>query len=116
MSELRSLRRLVADMQETPTSSDDDHRYGHLVQFLPDAVRISCDGIIVYANDATIRLFGARSSDWRRSDDFVPPDERKRIVERRRKLQATCAVPMEKQRRLRLDGSVVDIEVLGISV
>ena len=35
LSELRSLRRLIADMQETPASSDDDHRYRHLVQFCP---------------------------------------------------------------------------------
>ena len=89
LSELRSLRRLIADMQETPASSDDDHRYRHLVRFLPDAVRISCDGIIVYANDAAVRLFGARSSDeliGRWSDEFVPPNERKRIAERRKNL------------------------------
>ena len=119
LSELRSLRRLFADLQETPAVTEDDDRYRHLVRFLPDSVRISCDGIIVYANDAAVRLFGAQSPDeliGRCSDDFVPPDERKRIAERRKKLQANGAVPMEEQKRLRLDGSAVDIEVLGISI
>lgn len=48
LSELRSLGWLIADMQETPASSDDDYRYRHLLRFLPDDVRITIDGIIVW--------------------------------------------------------------------
>ena len=119
LSELQSLRRLVADMQKNQKSTEDDEQYRQLVRFLPDAVRISCNGTIVYANDAAVRLFGAKSPDdliGRRSNDFVPPDERKRIAKRRKTLQANGSVPMEEQKRLMIDGSVVDIEVLGISI
>jgi PAS domain S-box-containing protein len=119
LSELQSLRQLVADIQHSSETSEDDDRYRQLVRFLPDAVRISCDGIIVYANDAAVRLFGAKSPDeliGRPSNDFVPANERRRIAARRKKLQATGSVPMEEQQRLRLDGSAVDIEVLGISI
>ena len=119
LDELQDLRQLVADLQGIPVPTESDDRYRRLVQFLPDAVRISCNGIIVYANDAAVRLFGAHSPEdliGRSADDFVPDDEKKRIADRRKKLQATGSVPMEEQKRLRLDGSVVDIEVLGISI
>jgi len=119
LSELQSLRRLVSDMQKNQNSTEDDERYRQLVRFMPYAVRISCSGTIVYANEAAVRLFGAKSHDdliGRRSNDFVPPDKRKRIAKRRKTLQSTGAVPMEEQKRLRLDGSIVDIEVLGISI
>lgn len=119
LSELRALRRLVAEQQDNRAVTETDDRYRSLVQFLPDAVRITCDGIIVYANDAAGRLFGAPSAAaliGRRADDFVPREERDRIADRRRRLQTTGAVPMEQQKRLRLNGSEVDIEVLGIRI
>lgn len=119
VSELKGLRGLLADVQVGQADSREDEEYRRLIQFLPDAVRITCDGIIVYANDAAGRLFGAESSDQligRRADDFVPEEERERIAGRRQKLQASGSVPMEQQKRIRLDGSEVDIEVLGIRI
>lgn len=119
VSELESLRHLVADLQDGKATTEADERYRRLVQFLPDAVRITCDGIIVYANDAACRLFGAATPAdliGRRADDFVPEKEQERIAERRNRLQANGSVPMEQQKRIRLDGSEVDIEVLGICI
>lgn len=119
LAELKSLRRLLADRRDSPAAEEEENRYRGLVRYLPEAVQISCDGIIVYANDAAIRLFGAKSPAdliGRRVDDFVPAVERDRIAARRRKLLQTGAVPMEEQKRLRLDGTVIDIEVLGISI
>lgn len=113
------MRGLVADLQDGQTLSESDERYRRLVQFLPDAVRITCDGIIVYANDAAGRLFGVGSPAQligRRTDEFVPEEERERIAERRQMLQARGSVPMEQQKRIRLDGSEFDIEVLGIGI
>jgi PAS domain S-box-containing protein len=117
--ELRDLRQLVADIQSAQPSTDDDSRYRQLVQHLPDAVRISCDGTIVYANDAAANLFGAKTAEdliGHQAEDFVPLSERPRIAKRRKTLQATGFVDMEEQKRLRLDGSTVDIEILGISI
>ena len=117
IAELESLRRHLAGRQHDQSPAEGDHHYRWLVQLLPDAVCITCDGIIVYANDAAVRLFGAKSQDQLigyRTDDFVSPDERQRIVARRAKLLATGAVPIQEQKRLRLDGSEVNIEILGI--
>ena len=119
VSELKGLRGLVADLQDVQAGNEGDERYRRLVQFLPDAVRITCDGIIVYANDAAGRLFGMDSPAdliGRRAEDFVPAEERERIARRRRRLQTSGSVPMEEQKRRRLDGSELDIEVLGIRI
>lgn len=96
---------------------ESDERYRRLVGFLPDAVRLSCQGVIVYVNDAAVRLFGARSADQlicRKTEDFVLPEDRKAVEARRRILRAMKSVPMLEQRRLRLDGSIVHIESASI--
>ena len=119
LSELARLRRLVAGMHSDPRSAESDDRYRKLMQFLPDSVWIVCDDIIVYANDAAVRLFGAASAGQlvgRCADDFVPPGERTRIAARRQVVLEAGIVPMEEQKRLRLDGSEIDMEVLGIRI
>ncbi len=91
--------------------------YRRLVGFLPDAVRVSCQGTIVYVNDAAMRLFGAKTGDrliGRKTAEFVVPEDKKAIDARRSVLRAKKAVPMEEQRRLRLDGSIVNVEVASI--
>ena len=119
LTELQSLRQLVADMQKTPASTKDEYQYRHLVRFFPEAIWISCNETIVYANDAAVRLLVAKSPDeliGRHLDDFILPHDRERVAERRKTLLATGTVPMEEQKRLRLDGSVVDIDIIGISI
>jgi PAS domain S-box-containing protein len=119
VSELRSLRRLVVDLQRSPPATAEDEHYCQLFRYLPDAVRISCDGIIVYANEAASRLLGAKSTDeliGRRAVDFIPAEQHPHIAARRERLRATGAVPPEEQKRVRLDGGIVDVEVLGINI
>jgi len=119
LAELKGLRRHFADLANVQGSSEADDRYRRLVQFLPDAVRISCNGFIVYANDAAVRVFGAKSPEQmigRRTDDFIPPEQYERIDAHRRRLLASGSAPMEEQKRLRLDGSEIDVEVLGIRI
>ena len=117
--EWETLRQRVSDLENSRYFTESDNRFRLLVQTLPDAVRITCDGILVYANDAAAKLFGARSVEeliGRCSEDFIPENERERLAARRRMLVANGSVPMEEQQRLRLDGSVVDVEILGIGI
>jgi len=119
LNELVSLRQRVSDLENARPYAESDNRFRLLVQSMPDAVRISCDGVIVYVNDAAVALFGASTAEeiiGRNSEDFVPETERERLATRRRMLVANGNVPMEEQQRLRLDGSLVDVEILGIGI
>ncbi|NKB22459.1 MAG: PAS domain S-box protein [Alphaproteobacteria bacterium] len=119
LTELETLRQRVSDLENARHYTESDNRFRLLVQSMPDAVRISCDGVIVYVNDAAVKLFGAQYSEeiiGRHSQDFVPENERDRLAARRRMLVANGNVPMEEQQRLRLDGSIVDVEILGIGI
>ena len=119
VEELETLRRHLAAPAAERAAREDDDRYRLLLKNLPDAVRISCGGMVVYANDACVRLFGATRAEeliGRNVDDFIVPDDRERIAAHRRMILATGVAPMEEQRRLRLDGSEVAVEVFGIRV
>ncbi|MGB0576542.1 MAG: PAS domain-containing sensor histidine kinase [Alphaproteobacteria bacterium] len=119
LKEIETLREHVSDLENAHHYSESDNRFRVLVQSMPDAVRIYCDGVIVYVNAAAVKLFGARHAEeiiGRNSEDFVPENERERLATRWRMLVANGNVPMEEQQWLRLDGSLVDVEILGIGI
>ena len=58
-----SLRQRVSDLENARPYAESDNRFRLLVQSMPDAFRISCDGVIVYVNDAAVVLFGAGTAE-----------------------------------------------------
>lgn len=119
IAELDSLRRYVASLEAGDAARESEERYRRLVQFLPEAVRVVCDDVIVYANDAAARLYGAASSDLligRSSDDFVPLGEADKVKEWRRMLFAVGIAPIEEQRRLQLDGSIFYVDATALQI
>jgi two-component system sensor kinase FixL len=92
-------------------------RYQTLVEVNPDAVLVAFNKLIVYANPAALRLFGANSLNdllGRSPFDFVHPDERAEVVQRHeRALESGVPNPPSIQRRLRLDGSPIYVETVG---
>ncbi|MHA1108755.1 MAG: PAS domain S-box protein, partial [Alphaproteobacteria bacterium] len=117
IAELDALRTCAAWPDRSGDGVESDERYRRLVGFLPDAVRLSCEGIIVYVNEAAVKLFGAKSADQlicRNTAEFLLPEDLNKVEARRRILRAMKTVPMEEQRRLRLDGSIVHVEVASI--
>ena len=112
LNELETLRKRVSDLENARSYTESDNRFRLLVQSMPDAVRITCDGVVVYVNDAAVKLFGAGTAEdiiGRCSSDFVPENERERLAVRRKMLVANGNVAMEEQQRLRLDGTVVRV-------
>jgi PAS domain S-box-containing protein len=97
-----------------------EERYRHLVDFSPDAVLVNFQGRIVYVNTAALRLFGAA----RREDllgrsplDFVPVNLRAEIAGRQKKvLESGMASEIGAQERIRLDGSIVQVETAAAPV
>ncbi|HKQ26217.1 MAG TPA: PAS domain S-box protein [Burkholderiales bacterium] len=90
-------------------------RYRQLVELSPDAIHIHQDGKLVFVNSACVRLFGATSPEQligRPLLDFIHPEQRKKVQARMRvQYEEQRVIPGMEQKALRLDGSIVDVEI-----
>lgn len=80
----------------------------------PEAVFVNIGNKIVFVNQAAVRLFGARNKKELLGIspfELFHPDYHPRMRERKRQLLAGKAVPLAEARALRLDGTVVEVEV-----
>ncbi|WP_306533737.1 ATP-binding protein [Geobacter sp.] len=97
---------------------ESEERYRLLVELSPDAIVIHCAGRYVFANPAALRLYGADYPDQlvgRPITDFVHPDSREVVAERIQRLYAERKpAPLSEQQLIRLDGTVVEVDVIGI--
>lgn len=95
-------------------------RYRSLVELSPNAVLVTCDGIIVYANQACLNLVRASAPSELLKRDFfslVPQESRPRFQARLADLTATGeALPSMEERFVRLDGTVIDIEIAAAAI
>ena len=96
---------------------DSESRFRNLVEWMPEAVAVHRDGIMLYVNPAAIHLFGATSSQQligQPALERVHPDERQLVVER---IQAIShlggSAPLADSRFLQLDGTVIEVQVQG---
>ena len=108
--------RLLGDLglRETALRESED-RYRALVEWSPEAAVVHRHGNLVYVNPAAISLIGAASADdliGRSILDFVQCDDHRVVHE-----SVTSATtqggsrPIVRQKLLRLDGAVIDVEV-----
>ena len=101
---------------ETQLRAAED-RYRSLVELNPDAVLVIFNRSIVYANKAALRLFGAKSLHdllGRSPFDLIHPEERAEIEKRHQQaLESGTRTQPIIQRRIRLDGSSIDVETVG---
>ncbi|MBF0485903.1 MAG: PAS domain S-box protein [Candidatus Omnitrophica bacterium] len=97
-----------------------EERLRMLFKVAPDAVFMHRQDTITYVNTAALELFGAASPEdlvghsiW----DRFHPDCHQNIKERIRKMKEEGgAAPIKDQKYLRIDGSVVDVEVAAVSI
>ena len=96
---------------------ESEERYRLLVEASPEPIVVHSEGVIVYMNPAGAELYGAVNSEelvGRQALDFVHPDyketARKRIKD---VLQNNERAPLIEEKYIRLDGSIVDVEVTG---
>ncbi|MBM2806162.1 MAG: hypothetical protein HW419_4055 [Deltaproteobacteria bacterium] len=94
-----------------------EERYRSLVELNPDAVLVNLNEQIVYANNAALRLFGAKSLHdllGRSPFDLVHADERAEVEKRHQQALASGTSNQPSiQRRVRLDGSPIYVETVG---
>jgi len=97
-----------------------DDRYEALVRQMPDALYIVADDIIVFINEAGVRLFGAQSARdivGHELEAFVHDNSVQLARQRREWMVAHGAgLPPVEQTLLRCDGTPVDVEVLSAPV
>ncbi|MGB7623609.1 MAG: PAS domain S-box protein [Terriglobia bacterium] len=111
-------RDITAQKQAEEALRESEERYRRLVEFSPEAIVVHCEGKFVFINSAAMRLFGAnRTMDLIGTPilNRVHPDHRG-VVEARlgTLLEFKERVPLIEERFLRLDGTVIDVEVTAI--
>ncbi|MBM3518286.1 MAG: PAS domain S-box protein [Alphaproteobacteria bacterium] len=111
--EVTELRRMNAALAES------EARYRHLVEFSPEAIFVSVEGRLVFANRGAAQLLGAKHQAeilGREAKEFVPPESFEDYTESRRRVLAGKPQHVAKLRRRRLDGSEFYAEGAGAPV
>jgi PAS domain S-box-containing protein len=95
-------------------------RYRALVESSPDGIGIHQDGRVVFVNPAGARLLGAQSPDelvGKSVMDLLHPDYREVVRERiQRSLATGQPAPPLMEKFIRLDGTVIDVEVTAVPI
>jgi PAS domain S-box-containing protein len=95
-------------------------RYRALVESSPDGIGIHQDGRIVFINPAGARLLGAQNPDelmGKPIEDIIHPDYREVVRERiQRSLAEGQPAPPLMEKFIRLDGTVIDVEVTAVPI
>jgi len=99
---------------------ESEERYRSLVEFLPDAMAVHTEGKFVYVNPSGLALIGAQNQSeliGKSVLEIIHPEYRETVI-RRMKSALTEKKPQEKavEKFIRLDGRVIDVEVVSVPV
>lgn len=116
--EIIGVERVVTEQKQIETLlRQSEQRYRTLVELCPDAIFIIQSSAVTYANPAGLHLLGATHLQQLLEQpgfSFAHPTYQQAKQEHReRLLQEGDSIPLSKQKVVRLDGAVVDVEVVG---
>ena len=99
---------------------ESEDRYRSLVEDSPDAIGIYQDGNLVFINYTGTQLLGAKTREQllgRNSEQVIHPDDLPSAVDRlRRRLAGETGMYPTEVRYVRLDGTIVPVEVAAIPI
>lgn len=118
---LRGVLLDISDRMQAETAlRESEERYRRLLEHSPEPIVVHNYEGILYANEAAVRLAGARSLDELVGVsifDFIHPDSLEEVIARLRAMQEHGApVELLEERFVALDGRIVDGEVIGIPI
>jgi PAS domain S-box-containing protein len=93
-----------------------EERYRRLVEMSPEAILVNSETEVIFANNAALRLFGASSPGELTGKSplaLYHPDYHPLLQERIGHLIEGHSVPLVETRALRLDGTIIDVEVVA---
>jgi two-component system, cell cycle sensor histidine kinase and response regulator CckA len=96
---------------------ESEERYRNLVELSTNSIYITIDGRFVFSNKAGVRLLGASTPGeivGRAMLDFSHPESRAAHLAGLRLLEDGVTPPAREEKYLRLDGTVVDVDVVAI--
>lgn len=100
--------------------AESEERFRTMIEWTPGPIAVHAHGVVVYANPAALKLFGATAPEQLIGQpvlDRVHPDFRDVVVQRTQSIAHTgIATPMMEEVFLRLDGSTLYVEVQGIRI
>ncbi|MDH7489966.1 MAG: PAS domain S-box protein, partial [Anaerolineae bacterium] len=99
---------------------ESEERYRALVNLSPDGIWVHRHGEVLFANDAAVAMFGAKSPEdliGKQTLDFVAPEMRDIVRERiRRGMEERVPAPLMEEKLLRLDGTEFYADVLAVPI
>lgn len=120
-NQIYRLTGIVEDITQRKQSEaalrESEERYRQLIELCPDAIFVQADSHLVFANQAALRMFGAKTTDelfGRPISDLVCPAYRETVTDRMAQLRQGHPVPPIEEQFLRLDNTVIDVEVAAI--
>ena len=100
--------------------AESEERFRTMIEWTPEPIAVHAQGIVLYANPAALKLFGAVSPEQLVGQpilDRVHPDFRVSSLQyTQAALQSAEAAPMMPDVFLHLDGSALHLEVQGIRI
>lgn len=115
-----ALRNEIAQRQQAQLALvESEERYRLLIELSPEAVFVQSEGKFTLVNKAGGKLLGSGDPEeliGRSVIDFIHPDYQEIVTERFGLLQAgNLEVPLVEEKYIRLDGTVIDVEVAAKS-
>lgn len=99
---------------------ESEQRYRNMIEWSPDAIAVHRNGIVLYVNPAAVKLYGAQSAQELVGQTVlarVHPDFRALLESRTQNmLDETPFIPLAEVKHLKLDGTVIDVEVQGTQI